>query len=186
VISGKFLTAANIVSILRVPLTLAACYFLRKGPHSLTLAFMVMAILSDAVDGWLARKTGTVSDWGKILDPLADKISFAVFAVTLLVMHLIPFWIFAVLAGRDLLIVAGGLLMSRKRKPPSANIWGKLSTMVLSFFMLRQALFPLLRFPEGEVTGTDVLGVLAVVLIVLSFITYAYSFIRSGRYTNEA
>jgi len=186
VIAGRFLTAANLISILRVPLTLAACYFLWKGNQLMTFIFMSLAILSDTADGKLARRTGTVSDWGKILDPLADKISFAVFAAFLLVTNRLPLWIFAVLAGRDALIVTGGLFMSKGRTPPSANIWGKLSTMILSLFMLRQALLPGFRFPGYEIIGTDFLGLLSVVFIILSLATYAYNFFRPGRNTNAA
>lgn len=175
-ITGRFLTAANIVSIIRVPLALAACFFLWHGHSGYTLLFIVLAILSDAVDGKLARMTGTVSDWGKILDPLADKIAFATLAVTLLLMQLLPLWMFIVLAGRDLLIVAGGLLFFRKARPPSSNIWGKLATMFLSFYMLRQAVFPQFQLPQDDwLLCTDGLGLLSMLLVVFSFATYVYA-----------
>ncbi len=175
-ITGRFLTVANMVSIARVPLAVVACIFLYYGSSVQTLVFVVMAILSDAADGKIARMTGTVSDWGKILDPLADKIAFAVFALTLLALHLLPLWMFLVLAGRDLLIVAGGLLFYRGKKPPSSNIWGKLATMFLSFYMLRQAVFQTLQFPaEAWLLNTDALGLFSMVLVVVSFATYVYS-----------
>ncbi len=186
-ITGRFFTAANIVSIARVPLAVAACFFLWNEHTGYTLLFMVLAILSDAVDGKLARMTGTVSDWGKILDPLADKIAFAVFAVTMLILHLIPLWFFVVLAGRDLLIVTGGLLFYRKKSPPSSNIWGKLATMFLSFYMLRQAVFPRFQFPGDDwFLQTDSLGLLSMALVVLSFVTYVYAAIRQGGVSGEA
>jgi len=164
------------VSVARVPLAVAACVFLYSGSSVWAAVFVVLAILSDAADGKIARMTGTVSDWGKILDPLADKIAFAVFALTLLAMHLLPVWMFLVLAGRDLLIVAGGLLFYRGKKPPSSNIWGKLATMFLSFYMLRQAAFQTLQFPaETWLLNTDALGLLSMMLVVVSFATYVYS-----------
>lgn len=186
-ITGRFFTAANIVSILRIPLALAACCFLWYGHSGYTLLFIILAIVSDAVDGKIARMTGTVSDWGKILDPLADKIAFAALAVTLLLMQLLPVWMFVVLAGRDLLIVTGGLLFYRKKKPPSANIWGKLATMFLSFFMLRQAVFLQFQLPRADwFLHTDGLGLLSMLLVVLSFITYVYTVFKSGGESNEA
>lgn len=178
-ITGRFFTAANMVSILRVPLALAACIFLWYDHSRYTLLFIILAILSDAIDGKLARMTGTVSDWGKILDPLADKIAFAFLAVTLLLMNLLPLWMFLVLAGRDLLIVLGGLLFYRQKKPPSSNIWGKLATMFLSFFMLRQAVFSQFQLPRANLLlHTDALGMLSMLLVVFSFGTYVYSAIR--------
>ncbi len=186
-ITGRFFTVANIVSIIRVPLALAACFFLWHGHSGRTFLFIVLAIVSDAVDGQIARMTGTVSDWGKILDPLADKIAFAAFAVTMLLMRLLPVWMFAVLAGRDLLIVTGGLLFYRKKRPPSANIWGKLATMFLSFFMLRQAVFPQFQFPQNDLFfHTDCLGLLSMLLVVLSFVTYVYTAFKSGGESNAA
>ncbi len=184
-IKGRFFTAANIVSILRIPLTGIACYFLWNGEMLYTFIFMVLAILSDAVDGQVARRTGTVSDWGKILDPLADKIAFTIFAITLLLKHLVPLWFFAILIGRDLLIIAGGLLFYRKASPPSSNIWGKLATTVLSIYMLRQAIFPQIQFPNSEVFyNIDFLGLLSILLVVFSFFTYVFSAFKSGKVTN--
>ena len=186
-ITGRFLTAANIVSIARVPLAVAACFFLWNEHTGYTLLFVVLAILSDAVDGKLARVTGTVSDWGKILDPLADKIAFAVFAVTMLLLRLMPLWVFVVLAVRDILIVTGGLLFYRKKKPPASNIWGKLATMFLSFYMLRQAVFPQFQFPGDDwFLQTDGLGLLSITLVVLSFVTYVVAAIRQGGEAGEA
>ena len=178
-IAGRFFTAANVVSILRIPLALAACFFLREGDSGLTLLFLVLAIVSDALDGKIARKTGTVSDWGKILDPLADKVAFAVFALTLLLLDLIPFWIIGVLLIRDLLIIMGGLFFYRHKKPPSSNIWGKLATLFLSVYMLRQAVFIGFQLPrENFVWDTDILGLLSVFMVVFSFATYVYTAIK--------
>lgn len=186
-ITGRFFTAANIVSIFRVPLAVAACFSLWNGHSDYTLLFVVLAILSDAVDGKLARITGTVSDWGKILDPLADKIALAVFAVTMLLMNLLPLWVFVVLAVRDLLIVTGGLLFYRKKKPPSSNIWGKLATMFLSFYMLRQAVFLQFQFPRADwFLQTDSLGLLSMALVVLSFATYVRTAISQRGSSLEA
>ena len=174
------------VSVLRIPLALAACYFLWHGNSPLTFLFVFLAIISDAVDGKLARATGTVSDWGKILDPLADKIAFVVFAVTLLMMHSIPSWMFVILVGRDLLIIAGGLLFYRHEKPPSSNIWGKLATMFLSFYMLRQAVFPGFQLPRSDwFLSTDSLGMLSIILVVLSFVTYVYTAVRQRGDSDE-
>jgi CDP-diacylglycerol--glycerol-3-phosphate 3-phosphatidyltransferase len=176
VITGRFFTRANIISLARVPLAAAACYFLRAGNTGYTVLFVVLAIVSDAVDGELARRTGTVSDWGKILDPVADKTAFVIFGVTLFSAGLLPLWVLVVTAGRDLLIVAGGLLFYRKKKPPSSNVWGKLATVFLSLYMLRQAAFPALQFPEADwLFSTDALGLLSMVLVVLSFATYVHA-----------
>ncbi len=186
-IAGRFFTAANVVSILRIPLAITACFFLREGNPALTLLFVVLAIVSDALDGKIARMTGTVSDWGKILDPLADKVAFAVFALTLLLLDLIPLWIIGVLLIRDLLIIIGGLLFYRHQKPPSSNIWGKLATLFLSVYMLRQAVFIGFQLPsEDFLWNTDLLGLLSVFMVLFSFTTYVYTAIKLRGDTDAA
>ena len=185
-IKGKFFTAANIISLARVPLTILACLALSAGDRMFTFVFMTLAILSDTFDGIVARASNTVSDWGKILDPLSDKIAFLIFAVSLLILKLVPVWMFAVLVIRDLIIFVGGLIIYRAKRPPSANIWGKLSTLFLSLYMLRQAVFPALQIAGSDVLwGTDFLGLSAIFLIVFSFFVYVYDVIKVNGVPSE-
>jgi CDP-diacylglycerol--glycerol-3-phosphate 3-phosphatidyltransferase len=187
VITGRFLTAANLLSISRVPLAVAAAMMLLDGNIPLTGVFMVLATATDWLDGVVARKTGTVSDWGRILDPAADKAAFLVMAIALLKAGLIQPWILWMLVVRDGLIAAGGFLMSRKFRPPSSNLWGKAATTALAFYMIKQALLPEIRLPGGEMLfGTDLLGLLAAFLVTVSFATYIFVFFRTNRETNAS
>lgn len=162
------------ISIARIPLTAIAALMLWNGLRLETLVFMAIATATDAIDGAVARKTGTVSDWGKILDPAADKVSFLIMAFTLVYLHRVPAWILWLLLGRDGLIAMGGFIISKRMKPPAANFLGKLSTCVLAVYMIRQAVFP-----GGEIfLGTSVLGITASLLIVISFVSYIFVFIR--------
>lgn len=186
-IKGKFFNAANCISLARIPLAVLSALMLSQGRKVETAVFMVLAVLSDAADGFVARKTDTVSDWGKLLDPAADKVAFAIMALTMVHLGLFPIWLLWILLGRDGLIVLGGLLMSSKTSPPSANIWGKASTVALALFMVRQAVVPGLQFPvEDLLWGTDVLGLLSAVLIILSFSLYVTVFIRTNGASNAS
>lgn len=168
-VSGRFWGLANLLSISRVPLALMACWFVWKGDSAATAIAMVLAVATDGLDGWVARMTGTESDWGRILDPLADKISFAVFLVTLTLVGRVPLWLVLVVVGRDLLIAGGGLaIIGRIGRPPSANIWGKLATCALAAYLVRAALWP----TEGVLLGAGPLGLLSVALVALSLIVY--------------
>jgi len=168
-VSGSFWGVANLLSLARVPLALMACWFVWKGDALATAMAMVLAVATDGLDGWVARKTGTESDWGRILDPLADKVSFAVFLVTLALIGRVPLWLVLVVLGRDLLIAGGGLaIIGRIGRPPSANIWGKLATCLLAAYLVRQALWP----SDGVLLGVGPLGILAVALVAASLIVY--------------
>ena len=186
-IKGRFFTAANLISISRIPLAVTAALMLLRGNTFLTGVFMVGATITDWLDGFIARKTSTVSDWGKLLDPAADKAAFIVMALALLRMNLIQPWILWMLVVRDGLIAGGGLLMSKKMNPPSSNLLGKSATCVLALFMIKQALFSRLYIPGGKVfMGTDLLGLLAALLVAVSFFFYLAVFIRANRETHAS
>jgi phosphatidylglycerophosphate synthase len=160
------------VSISRIPLSCLASLMVWRGRVIATAVFMVLAILSDALDGWVARRTSSVTDWGKILDPLSDKLGFAVFTITLTVMGRLPLWFLLTVVIRDALIAAGGLLLARRLKsPPSSNVWGKASTVVLALYLLRQALVP----TEGVLLGVGPLGLAALALVLASLVVYITS-----------
>jgi cardiolipin synthase (CMP-forming) len=102
------------------------------------MVLFFVAGISDALDGFLARRLGESTRVGAYFDPLADKILLSAIYISLGVARAIPWWMVAVVFGRDLLILAMaayGLLFTSVRKfPPS--VWGKIST----FFQIVAAL----------------------------------------------
>jgi cardiolipin synthase (CMP-forming) len=109
-----------------------------EGYYGRAIALAFFAGLTDVFDGLLARKMGESTPTGAYLDPIADKILLSAIYVALGVAHAIPWWMVAVVFGRDVLILgmaAYGILFTSIRKfPPS--VWGKLST----FFQISAAL----------------------------------------------
>jgi CDP-diacylglycerol--glycerol-3-phosphate 3-phosphatidyltransferase len=89
----------------------------------------LLASFTDFLDGYLARKYKWVSKWGKIWDPLADKILVNAVLITLACQHYILFFIPIVIVIRD--IIVDGYRINNKKKEISANIWGKLKTITL-------------------------------------------------------
>jgi CDP-diacylglycerol--glycerol-3-phosphate 3-phosphatidyltransferase len=90
------------------------------------LGILLLAALTDRLDGMLARRMHQETEWGRILDPLADKVGVAAVAVVLLYLRWLPFWFVALLLGRDLLILSGGLLVRRKTgEVLQSNVAGK-------------------------------------------------------------
>ena len=89
---------------------------------------------TDKLDGDLARSRGEETEWGKILDPLADKICVAVMALVLLKLGDFPLWFVLALVLRDLLILAGGIyLKSSKGVVLSSNVAGKWVAALIAF-----------------------------------------------------
>jgi len=140
--SDPFWTIANAFSLLRmvlVPPTLWALYQGDEG-KPLMVSLVLAMILSDWLDGYLARKLNSTSRWGHVLDPLADKLALDSIAITLVLLKGLPFWVAAVLVGRDAAIVLAGIfLLARERVVQPSNIWGKATSLSLSMLLLAYA-----------------------------------------------
>jgi CDP-diacylglycerol--glycerol-3-phosphate 3-phosphatidyltransferase len=136
----RFLTLPNLVSLSRVALVPYILYlFYQRRPESDRLAFAlaVVAILTDYLDGYLARRLGQVSKWGKILDPVADKICIAAAAVVAVGLKDYPLWAMILIILRDVGILLGGLYIARRRGLVMvSDFWGKLTVVVLSISIL--------------------------------------------------
>lgn len=103
-----------------------------SGQYRRAIILFLLAGVTDVIDGLVARRLGESTRFGAYLDPIADKILLSAIYISLGVAHAIPWWIVAIVFGRDLLILgmaAYGLLFTSIRKfPPS--VWGKISTFL--------------------------------------------------------
>ena len=99
----------NIISFLRVLLTIPVVYLLIKQEFGYALALFALAGISDGLDGFLAKYFGWQSRLGALLDPLADKALLMASFLVLGGLGLIPVWLVALVVFRDLLIVGGAL-----------------------------------------------------------------------------
>lgn len=113
----------NIISIIRVILSLPVAYLLLEKHFDWALFLFFVAGVSDGLDGFLAKRYGWHSRLGSILDPLADKVLLVTSFLCLAWVELIPFWLLALVLGRDLIIVIGGaafhLLIGRYEMEPT-------------------------------------------------------------------
>ena len=103
------------------------------------IAFFVfiVAIITDGLDGYVARKTGTVTDFGKHFDPLADSIFFVIVFGTFVVIGLMPWYLFLVVLARECYMhIYLRPHLRRHGTMLPANIYGKLKTVCQSLFSL--------------------------------------------------
>lgn len=99
----------NLLSIARILLTLPVAWLLLQERYDLALVLFFIAGVSDGLDGYLAKRFNWSSRLGSILDPLADKLLLVTSFICLAWVGLIPFWLVALVMGRDVVIVLGGL-----------------------------------------------------------------------------
>jgi CDP-diacylglycerol--glycerol-3-phosphate 3-phosphatidyltransferase len=98
---------------------------------------MFISLLSDGVDGYIARRFNQATELGKILDPLCDKISLAVILVTLLLLNALPIWIVIFIIMRDVLILIGSyIVLKQKSRVLTSNALGKVTGMIFGAIIL--------------------------------------------------
>mgnify|MGYP000865113306 FL=1 len=132
-----FFYFSNILSFMRIILMIPVIICFENRIFTLGIILSVLVIATDFFDGYFARKLKQVSDMGKFLDPLADKIALGVMVVYLALKNLTPLWFVIILLTRDVLVFIFGIIISRKQKTVvQSNIWGKLCTTVLSLYFL--------------------------------------------------
>ncbi len=132
----------NILTIARFILvpTYLAIYF-SDTPNKLfwSLSIVLLAGLTDVIDGYLARRYGLVTELGALLDPLADKLMIIAVFLSLLITHEISFWAAAAVFLRDLsMILFSTFFHFQGKKTVPANVMGKLTTVL---FYLALTLF---------------------------------------------
>jgi cardiolipin synthase len=129
-----FLLVPNLLAIFRILLLPFIYYFLAqesKTGVAIAVLLMLMAIFSDVLDGHLARKFNQITDLGKILDPLADKLGLGIFVIFIIFHRGFPIWAASLLFFKDFLTLIGAIfLVKRKDLFPMSNNWGKLNSWV--------------------------------------------------------
>lgn len=116
---GKFWTVSNVLSIIRLLIAIPVVYMiLRRNPGDavdpVLLVLVLIAIATDWFDGKLARWSRTVSDWGKVLDPLADKMAAGFTVLALAIVQAIPWWFVLMMVLRDIVTGFGWSVLSRR------------------------------------------------------------------------
>jgi len=169
----EFFTPSNLLSISRALLAIPFVFVMLSSLPTARFwgaCIIVVAALTDKFDGLLARKFGYETEWGRILDPLADKVAVAAAALVLLKLGDIPLWFVMVLIVRDTLIFLGGLyLKARNGVVLGSNLAGKWAVGIISL-----ALFVLVV--SGLSTVATVLIGASTVMLAVSFGLYVRRF----------
>ncbi len=128
----------NIISIFRIFLVLPIAYYLHHESWRVALVLIFIAGLSDALDGFLARRFHWQSRLGSFLDPIADKLLLIVIFVSLAIKELIPIWLAVIVVARDAIIVSGaGYYQWKTHKlEMSPLISSKINTAMQVIFVL--------------------------------------------------
>jgi len=144
------------------------------------LVIFLIAALTDALDGMIARRTNRITVTGAMLDPIADKLLMSAAFISLVELGLAPAWMVTIIVGREFAVTGLRLIALERNVPISANAWGKAKTttqiIAVSLLIFGSHLGPL------RVLGPFVLWV-ALILTLISMVVY---FRQNWRIIREA
>ncbi|MAE68990.1 MAG: hypothetical protein CME06_00820 [Gemmatimonadetes bacterium] len=162
-----FITLPNGISMLRVVAMPFLIWGLANDLDGWVFGAYLVAVLSDAIDGTVARRLGAASLTGRIVDPLADKVALGTTYVALSVWRSLPWWLTVLVLARDLVIMGIGAFVYRRRRTiPSSTQLGQISVTVLALVGLVYAA----RWSGAAPTAAIIGGI----AIALSFVHYLY------------
>lgn len=183
-------TIPNWMCFVRIALIPVFSVLFVKESYIAAFIVMIVAALTDVFDGKIARKYNMVSNLGKILDPIADKLS----QIAIVVILIVKFWsfdgplkylLFLFIFKELVMVVAGAILLSLGMRPVAAEVWGKVATVVFYTFMITIIAIG----PSGALVGVwffkalpmPVIYVMVVISAILAFVSlfgYAPGFLR--------
>jgi cardiolipin synthase (CMP-forming) len=132
--SNRVLTVPNVISFARILLIpVFVLLLLNDGTERAGLLLLGFVVSTDWVDGQVARRTGQVSELGKLLDPVADRLAIAAALITLVVIGAFPLWAALLILVRDAAILIAGLALLRKDVRIDVRLIGKVATFSLMF-----------------------------------------------------
>ncbi|MEI8134378.1 MAG: CDP-alcohol phosphatidyltransferase family protein [bacterium] len=177
--SDKILTVPSAISFIRILLAIPAVYLISNDSNLAAAVVMGVAYITDILDGYVARKTGIITEFGKAIDPIADKVFVAALLIAMITKGLVPMWLVLVVIGRDIVLLVGAVATrDRIGAILPSNYWGK-SAILLTIICLFLSVC-------GVSHENLVLGWLAsTTLIVVSFLIYVNRTLKLLRSTTR-
>jgi CDP-diacylglycerol--glycerol-3-phosphate 3-phosphatidyltransferase len=172
--AARIVTIPNILSVSRILLLPIVLLLLFKRQNAAAVGVMIVSWTTDALDGYLARKLNQVSNLGRVLDHLVDKVWVGSVLVTLVFLRNLPLFLAAAVILRDLLILAGsGVIMKLRGLFVQSDVVGKITGCAFALMMVFYTLeVPALMKYKSAVDS------IVTVLVVVSFLNYLTVFLR--------
>lgn len=169
------LNLPNLITLGRIILIpLFIIVFWSSDPYRIQYSMLIFAVagISDILDGYLARSLNLVTNLGKALDPLADKLMVITALFSLFLENMMPLWLLLLIVFKEIIIILGSLFIVVKQNSQvvSANIYGKAATFAVYLAIFTQAF---------KTPYRDLMTYIAGLAAVIAFINYLLIFLRN-------
>ena len=174
--SKYFIFIPNLLSIIRIALVYPVLNNIFLGQFILSIIFFLIASITDALDGFLARRMNWQTNLGKILDPVADKLLLSGTIFILWLNQYIPFYIFIIFISRDIVILLGAAIKMTliESVTPLPNFLGKFTTILQILYIA----FIYLKEIAGLEFTLLPLDIFSLFITVLSLVVYAFGWFK--------
>ncbi|MCI8618233.1 MAG: CDP-diacylglycerol--glycerol-3-phosphate 3-phosphatidyltransferase [Clostridia bacterium] len=175
-----FKNIPNILTVLRfllIPIILKSIF---AGNYLLAFVFFTLSGITDVLDGFIARKFNLISNFGKLMDPLADKLTQISVLAALVTFNLIPVWILVIVIFKELIMVLGASFLYGKDVVVYSKWYGKLATVLFYLAIVISLItsqFNITVFWEGF---TLIIYCIAIVATVSSLVMYVKCLYQNG------
>lgn len=179
----------NALTIIRFILIPFIVYFILTGQYISGFITLTISGLTDILDGYIARKFNFITNFGKLIDPLADKSTQVAVLASLTFKGIVPFWILLIVFFKEFIMVSGASFLYGKKLVVSSRWYGKLST-VLFYIAIVCSLF--IEYwntsinPGSPLFGfDDYIYYLAILTTIFSLVMYFKQFYQDGYLKKE-
>lgn len=172
----------NILTILRFVLIPFAVYYMINDQYTMAITIICISGLTDVLDGAIARKFNFITNFGKLIDPLADKITQLSLLGTLVLKNLVPLWILIIVLLKEATMVAGASFLYGKELVVSSKWYGKAATVLFYLAIILSMIFRQYNINNIFVL---ILYYIAVAMTIFSLIMYFREFYIQGYLKKE-
>ena len=164
----------NILTVIRfifIPFIIIA---LALENYITALVLFTLSSLSDVLDGYIARKYNAITDFGKLMDPLADKLTQLSTLITLYIKRIIPIWIVLILIAKELVLISGASFLYGKQLVVSSKWYGKLSTVLLYIAVVSSLIINIFDISVHFDVYIYAVTIVLAIFALLGYIDYFY------------
>lgn len=172
----------NALTVLRFVFIPVIIGYIITDNYLMAFIFLTISGLTDVLDGWIARKFHFITNFGKLIDPLADKCTQILVLGALTVKGIIPIWIIGIVILKEVIMIAGASFLYGKELVVSSKWYGKLATVLLYLAIVCSLL---IRQFAIKVDFSLYIYILALITTVASLLMYIRAFYVQGYLKKE-